>query len=534
MGKQIYISDKEVKIGQGPQNPTENSIIIQNDDVIRGLSGEGYHGYPKNSAIISVPPYVNISREQAPKGCALYRNALYFNSSNNNDFAMVHFFTQKTNDLNSENDPEGGHLDLITGDNMDEPIRAIQMKKYSSVDGEMRTAYILDAQGNTTFPGTLKIGNTTPTGTGKLMVGPCSINCETGVLKIDKPIESIKCRVSLSDVAKAKLYHIAKLLNGTGHTRVMYTVGWNGNATPLVIDVYTNSQWESKSEQNIVQGGKAVVQDLTHTITAANTSLLNILKGIQFIICPIKKSDGIIENHLFMIDVDSTHQYIRLYVECHGDCIAYNSITVEKEKTAAQKWYIPSKSQPSEKRYVSVFFESINIDKTEYHLYGMEKNPSALYLSNIKSNFFGLLKKSTTPKNFFSANGSNGNYNDAEYSTIINSVHVPIIVNNALVAKFSFRTANSGTIKPNIYLNSTGTSIGQITATKGKCVFKNPTGMGPENLTISAYTTPYEESCDFAYASIWCTKDKITITTSDDETFNEAYVYVSLYINMYS
>lgn len=108
----------------------------------------------------------------------------------------------------------------------------------------MRTAYILDAQGNTTFPGTLKIGNTTTTGTGKLMVGPCSINYETGVLKIDKPIESIKCRVSGSNVAKAKLYHIAKLLDGTGHTRVMYTVGWNGNATPLVIDVYTNSQYD--------------------------------------------------------------------------------------------------------------------------------------------------------------------------------------------------------------------------------------------------------------------------------------------------
>lgn len=531
MGKQIYISDKEVKIGQGPQNPTENSIIIQNDDVIRGLSGEGYHGYPKNSAIISAPPYVNFSREQAPKGCALYRNALYFNSSNNNDFAMVHFFTQKTNDLNSENDPEGGHLDLITGDNMDEPIRAIQMKKYSNVDGEMRTAYILDAQGNTTFPGTLKIGNTTPTGTGKLMVGPCSINCETGVLKIDKPIESIKCRVSLSDVAKAKLYHIAKLLNGTGHTRVMYTVGWNGNTTPLVIDVYTNSQWESKSGENIVQGGKAVVQDLTHTITSANVSLLNILKSIQFIICPIKKSDGIIENHLFMIDEDTTHQYIRLYVECHGDCIAYNSITVE---TGQKAWrYIPSISQLSEKRYVSVFFESINIDKTKYHLYGIDKKYNQS-LSNIKSNFFGLLQIGPTPSNFFSADGSRGNYKDATYTTIINSVHVPIIVNNALVAKFSFRTAKSGTINPNIYLNSTGTSIGQITATNGKCVFKNPTGMGPENLTISAYATPNEKSCNFAYASIWCTKDNITIGTSDDDSFNEADVYVSLYINMYS
>lgn len=532
MGKQIYISDKEVKIGQGPQNPTENSIIIQNDDVIRGLSGEGYHGYPKNSAIISVPPYVNISREQAPKGCALYRNALYFNSSNNNDFAMVHFFTQKTNDLNSENDPEGGHLDLITGDNMDEPIRAIQMKKYSNVDGEMRTAYILDAQGNTTFPGTLKIGNTTTTGTGKLMVGPCSINCETGVLKIDKPIESIKCRVSLSDVAKAKLYHIAKLLNGTGHTRVMYTVGWNGNATPLVIDVYTNSQWESKSEKNIVQGGKAVVQDLTHTITSANVSLLNILKGIQFIICPIKKSDDIIENHLFMIDEDSSHQYIRLYVECHGDCIAYNSITAEKEQKSW--WYIPSISQPPQKRYVGVFFESIKIDNTIYNLYGIGEKPNTR-LSDIKSNFFGLLITGQSPTNFFSADGSRGNYYEAtKNKTIINSVHVPIIVNNALVAKFSFQTAKSGTINPNIYLNSTGTSIGQITATNGKCVFKNPTGMGPENLTISAYATPYEDSCDFAYASIWCTKDKITITTSDDNSFNVAEVYVSLYINMYS
>lgn len=236
-----------------------------------------------------------------------------------------------------------------------------------------------------------------------------------------------------------------------------------------------------------------------------------------------------------MIDEDSTHQYIRLYVECHGDCIAYNSITVEKKKTAAC-WYIPSISQPSENRYVSVFFESINIDKTEYHLYGMEKNSSTLYLSNIKSNFFGLLKKGTTPKNFFSANGSIGNYNDAEYSTIINSVHVPIIVNNALVAKFSFQTKINDTIKPEIHLNSTGKDIGFINTDRdGMCTFTNPTGMGPENLTISAYANPKDGNCKTAYVTIYkCTKDTIIITTSDDESFNEAYVYVSLYINMYS
>lgn len=237
-----------------------------------------------------------------------------------------------------------------------------------------------------------------------------------------------------------------------------------------------------------------------------------------------------------MIDKNVENQYIRLYVECHGDCIAYNSITVEKEKNALRKYYIPSISQPSKNHYACAFFESINIDKTEYHLYGINEkyNPS---LSDIKSIFFGLLKKDTTPKKFFSDDGSRGNYYNATDTTIINSVHVPIIVNNALVAKFSFRTVNNGIIKENnmnIYLNSTGTSIGDIKASNGRCMFRNPTGMGPENLTISAYATPYEESCYFAYASIWCTKDNITITTSDDKSFNEAYVYVSLYINMYS